>query len=254
MDKVCELGLLNYKVKHVFHPSEKRKFRCRYDYYWASVFEVEYTDHSGRPHTAFAEALNEALPHDCRPIFYAALWAKDSFKNSRHMVNETYDCWYILGTSKLNLYYDEYFKCQADQLLMTEMLNRYLILSTEILMSTFSHTGQWRYMYLSLEVIAGTVMRFLASLVSIALVRRILYLLKSRKSRFDSTGQVTDVYLIRLKQVCVLVAYFSVVSWLAVIARFVGHLWCSYIEEIYIHDICSTRFVVEVLVFNKSVM
>lgn len=38
--KVCELGLLNYKAKHVFYPSEKKKFRCRYDYYWASVFEV----------------------------------------------------------------------------------------------------------------------------------------------------------------------------------------------------------------------
>ena len=38
--KVCELGLLNYKAKHVFYPSEKKKFRCRYDYYCASVFEV----------------------------------------------------------------------------------------------------------------------------------------------------------------------------------------------------------------------
>lgn len=38
--KVCELGLLNYKAKHVFYPSEKKKFRCRYDYYWASVFKV----------------------------------------------------------------------------------------------------------------------------------------------------------------------------------------------------------------------
>ena len=38
--KVCELGLFNYKAKHVFYPFEKSKFRCRYDYYWASIFKV----------------------------------------------------------------------------------------------------------------------------------------------------------------------------------------------------------------------
>lgn len=38
--KVCELGFLNYKAKRVFYPSERKKFRCRYDYYWASVFKV----------------------------------------------------------------------------------------------------------------------------------------------------------------------------------------------------------------------
>jgi len=38
--KVCELGLLNYNAKIVFSSSEKRKFRCHYDYYWASVFKV----------------------------------------------------------------------------------------------------------------------------------------------------------------------------------------------------------------------
>ncbi|CAO2819722.1 unnamed protein product [Amaranthus hypochondriacus] len=37
--KICELGLLNYKAKRVFYPSERRKFRCRYDYYWASIFK-----------------------------------------------------------------------------------------------------------------------------------------------------------------------------------------------------------------------
>ncbi|XP_015083346.1 uncharacterized protein LOC107026776 isoform X2 [Solanum pennellii] len=38
--KVCELGLLNYKAKHVLYPSERKKFRCHYDYYWASVFKL----------------------------------------------------------------------------------------------------------------------------------------------------------------------------------------------------------------------
>lgn len=42
--------------------------------------QVEYTDHSGHPHTAFAEAPNEALPADCRPTFNAAWMTKDRFK------------------------------------------------------------------------------------------------------------------------------------------------------------------------------
>ncbi|KAM0070371.1 hypothetical protein Hdeb2414_s0001g00012371 [Helianthus debilis subsp. tardiflorus] len=203
--KVCELGLLNYKAKHVFYPSEKKKFRCRHDYYWASVFEVEYTDHSGHLHTAFAEAPNEALPLDCRPTFNAAWMAKDRFK-----VNETYDCWYTLGISKLNLYYDEFFNCQADHPSTTEMLKRYLILSMEMFTSWFSQKG--RSNIVSWGAIAGAVTGFVTSLITVAL-GRMLYLLKSR---IVSTSMIRDAYLIRLKRACFLVAYFSFVSWLAV--------------------------------------
>ncbi|XP_076937585.1 uncharacterized protein LOC143605275 [Bidens hawaiensis] len=204
--KVCELGLLNYKAKHVFYPSEKKKFRCHHDYYWASVFEVEYTDHSGHLHTAFAEAPNEALPFDCRPTFNAAWMAKDRFK-----VNETYDCWYTLGISKLNLYYDEFFNCQADHPSMTEMLKRYFILSGEMLTSWFSKTGRGPNV-MSWGAIAGAVTGFLTSLIAVAL-GRMLYLLKSH---IVSMGRVRDAYWIRVKRVCFLVAYFSFVSWLAV--------------------------------------
>ncbi|PWA67873.1 Leucine-rich repeat-containing protein [Artemisia annua] len=42
--------------------------------------QVEYTDHSGHPHIAFAEAPNEALLPDCRPTFNGAWLAKDKFK------------------------------------------------------------------------------------------------------------------------------------------------------------------------------
>ncbi|PWA42255.1 hypothetical protein CTI12_AA546510 [Artemisia annua] len=44
---------------------------------------VEYTDHSGHPHIAFAEAPNEALLPDCRPTFNGAWLAKDKFKGFR---------------------------------------------------------------------------------------------------------------------------------------------------------------------------
>ena len=41
--KVCKIGLLNIKEQHVFYPFERDKFRCRYDYYWASVFKVAFS-------------------------------------------------------------------------------------------------------------------------------------------------------------------------------------------------------------------
>ncbi|XP_039002163.1 uncharacterized protein LOC120128566 isoform X2 [Hibiscus syriacus] len=103
--KVCELGLLNYKANHVFYHSKNRKFKCRYDYYWSSVFKVEYRDHSlGQMQFAMAEAPNEALPLSCRPNFGSSWLTKDKFK-----VNETYDCWYMWGIPTVQLYNDGFF-------------------------------------------------------------------------------------------------------------------------------------------------
>ena len=31
---------MNYRAKHIFYPSSKRRFRCHDDYYWASVLQV----------------------------------------------------------------------------------------------------------------------------------------------------------------------------------------------------------------------
>ncbi|XP_068651144.1 uncharacterized protein [Aristolochia californica] len=88
--KVCALGVRNYNAKHVFYPTERRKFRCRHDYYWASVFKVEYEKTSGEGRYAVVEAPKEALPLDCRPDFGTAWLIKDKFK-----VNETYDCSFV---------------------------------------------------------------------------------------------------------------------------------------------------------------
>ncbi|KAK4846611.1 hypothetical protein QYF36_019834 [Acer negundo] len=139
--KVCELGVLNYKAKRVFYPFERSKFRCRYDYYWACVFEVEYIDHSiGQPRLALAEAPNEALPFNCRPNFGVAWLTKHKFK-----VNETYDCWYTPGISKVILYRDGFFSCHAKDPSTIEMVRRYLILSTKILQSWFSSKRRAKY-------------------------------------------------------------------------------------------------------------
>ncbi|KAB2070510.1 hypothetical protein ES319_A08G160200v1 [Gossypium barbadense] len=168
--KVCELGLLNYKAKHVFYSSENSKFRCRYDYYWTSVFKVEYTDHSlDQMQLALTEAPNEALPVSCRPDFGVAWLTKDKFK-----VNETYDCWYILGTPTVKLYNDGFFSCQAKDPSLTEMMKRYLILSIKILKSWFSSEGYARYW--KSEAIAGIVTGFSTSIITISFIRTLQHM------------------------------------------------------------------------------
>ncbi|KAG6506993.1 hypothetical protein ZIOFF_032327 [Zingiber officinale] len=84
--KVCQLGTLNHKANGAFYHLKKATFRCHYDYYWASIFEVQFEEYfSGQIFHAVAEVPKEALPHDCRPDFGIAWLTTLKFK-----VNETY--------------------------------------------------------------------------------------------------------------------------------------------------------------------
>ncbi|MBA0709611.1 hypothetical protein Golax_024637, partial [Gossypium laxum] len=225
--KVCELGLLNYKAKHVFYSSENSKFRCRYDYYWTSVFKVEYTDHSlGQMQLALTEAPNEALPVSCRPDFGVAWLTKDKFK-----VNETYDCWYISGTPTVKLYNDGFFSCQAKDPSLIEMMKRYLILFVFGCFERYSENStaakpvkvweermkvsEYRFpkgyaRYWRSEVIAGIVTGFSASVITISFIRTLQHM-KSWLPQAINT--------VLIKRVCFLLVYFSVMGWLA------SHYW-----------------------------
>ncbi|XP_044500932.1 uncharacterized protein LOC123222310 [Mangifera indica] len=200
--KVCELGVLNYKAKRVFYPFERSKFRCRYDYYWASVFKVEYIDHSGgQVRFALAEAPNEALPLNCRPNFGAAWLTKDKFK-----VNETYDCWYTSDISKVSLYRDGFFSCQEKEPSAIEMFRRYSILSTKIIQLWFTHNRKakyWRW-----ETIIGVFSGFLTPLITISIVR----ILQNIKSWMLAQA----FYTVFFKRACFLVVYLLVMGWLAI--------------------------------------
>ncbi|KAG8382062.1 hypothetical protein BUALT_Bualt05G0037700 [Buddleja alternifolia] len=203
--KVCELGLLNYKAKHVFDPFERKKYRCHYDYYWASVFKVEYIDHSGQAKFALAEAPNEALPSNCRPNFGAAWLTKDKFK-----VNETYECWYTFGISKVNINDEGLFDCQAKDPSTVEMLKRYSILFTRILKSSFFTWGsisQWRW-----DLILGLITGFTTSLLSISLVGFIWPLISIIRRLFASPHRNT----ILLKRVCLFALHFSFMGWVTI--------------------------------------
>ncbi|CAH2078558.1 unnamed protein product [Thlaspi arvense] len=199
--KVCGIGLLNIKAQHVFYPFERDKFRCRYDYYWASVFKVEYKDHlMGQTRLAFSEAPNEALPPECRPNFGAALLTKDNFK---------------AGIPKIKLYRDGFFGCQANDVSFTDIFKQYAVLFSKLLVSWFNGKGRpkyWRY-----DVIAGIVSGFSTSLITVFMVR----ILRHAKSWFPRAccsvkRQFSKVnLLVQVKRACLLLVYFSILGWMA---------------------------------------
>eukprot|EP00252_Welwitschia_mirabilis_P018148 TRINITY_DN40389_c0_g1_i1.p1 TRINITY_DN40389_c0_g1~~TRINITY_DN40389_c0_g1_i1.p1 ORF type:complete len:335 (+),score=33.93 TRINITY_DN40389_c0_g1_i1:261-1265(+) len=123
-DKVCQLGLLNYNAKNILLPSGTRRFRCRYDYYWTSVFKVQYKLlESNSPVEAEAEAPIEALPLDCRPDFSFALRTAQAFK-----VNETYLCKYTPGKSTVDIVEQNYFNCSVAEPTVFELIRRLVLL------------------------------------------------------------------------------------------------------------------------------
>ncbi|XP_061953087.1 uncharacterized protein LOC133675651 [Populus nigra] len=208
--KICEPGFLNYKAKHVFYPYNRSKFRCRYDYYWASVFEVEYKDYSlGQTQFALAEAPNEALPLNCRPNFGAAWLTKDKFK-----VNKTYDCWYTSGILKVSLYRDDLFNCQAKDPSQVEMIKRFFILSKEMLHSSLvqkkGKAGYWRW-----ETIAGVIAGFSTSIITISFIR-ILQHIKSWFRLPSVARMFSHNNIVFFKRACFLVAYISFMGWLTI--------------------------------------
>lgn len=122
--KVCQMGLLNFNSKNVLLSTGNSRYRCYYDYYWASVFKVEYKPHAlSQTIHAAAEAPQEALPVECRPNFSSAWKIKDKFK-----VNETYHCKYTPGKSKVDIVGDNFFSCSAKEVSLFELISRVSIL------------------------------------------------------------------------------------------------------------------------------
>ncbi|XP_073301761.1 uncharacterized protein [Primulina huaijiensis] len=204
--KVCELGLLNYKAKHAFYQSERKRYRCHYDYYWASIFKVEYVDHSGQARFAFAEAPNEALPSNCRPNFGAAWLTKDKFK-----VNETYQCWYTLGISKVSMNHKGLFDCQAQDPSTVEMLKRYSMLFIRMSKSWFSNGASirwWRW-----DMIAGLIAGLTTSFLSITLAALLRQFISMIYRVCASRVSLRYPSIILTKRACLFLVYLSFMSW-----------------------------------------
>ncbi|KAF5198288.1 exopolysaccharide production negative regulator [Thalictrum thalictroides] len=180
--KVCELGLLNYKAKNVFYPSQSSKFRCRYDYYWTSVFKVEYREHSsGQTRRALVEAPKEALPFDCRPSFSVAWLTKERFK-----VNETYNCRYMPGISQVDIYSDSLFNCNAKDPSIAEMVKRYFILFTGMAYSFYLGEAKSESF---MGALVGMFVGIFTALISVSLVR----LLQTPKSKQAKNPEAVEL-------------------------------------------------------------
>ncbi|XP_008800003.2 uncharacterized protein LOC103714512 isoform X2 [Phoenix dactylifera] len=202
--KVCELGLLNYKAEHVFYPSEKRRFRCHDDYYWASVFEVEYKEYfSGQIFHAVAEAPKQALPHDCRPSFSTAWLTKMKYK-----VNETYSCRYILGSQKADLYSDDLFNCHLKEPSTAEMIRRIFILFTRSCSEIGSSGRQMLY------TVIGIVSGMLVSMCVVIVIKSVQVLALAMAKKWDANKHQIRVSAFRCRRACLFVAYFFALGWL----------------------------------------
>ncbi|XP_010918083.1 uncharacterized protein [Elaeis guineensis] len=202
--KVCELGLLNYKAEHVFYPSEKRRFRCHDDYYWASVFEVEYKEYfSGQIFHAVAEAPKQALPHDCRPSFGTAWSTKMKFK-----VNETYSCRYILGSQKADLYSDDLFNCHSKEPSTIEMIRRMFILFTRSC-SEIGSSGR-RMVYGVIGIVSG----MLVSLCVVIVIKSLQVLALAMVKEWAANKHQIRVSAFQCTRAFLLVAYFFAMGWL----------------------------------------
>lgn len=203
--KVCELGLLNFKANHVFYTSSKTGFRCRYDYYWSSVFEVEYREYfSGQILHAVAEAPKEALPIDCRPSFGTAWSNKMRFK-----VNETYSCRYTPGSPKAEIDWGDIFGCQAKDPSMAEIAWRFFILLTRTSYSDMRRPGRK-----ALYAVAGAVSGMLVSMCLVILAKCVQVSAQALARRWHSLKPRLVVYAVHFRRLCLFVAYFSAMGWL----------------------------------------
>ncbi|XP_068635423.1 uncharacterized protein [Aristolochia californica] len=207
--KVCELGVLNYNAKHVFYPMERRKFRCRYDYYWASVFKVEYEETSGERRYAVAEAPKEALPLDCRPGFGTAWLIKDKFK-----VNETYDCKYRPSNSKVDMFFDSFFKCQEEDPSVLEMIRRTSMFFASFMDSLSTNRESSQNIFLGAT--SGLICGMLISVLFIIFIRFLQVTKLRLAAKWSSSKSHIAVCAAQCRGACVLVAYFSAMGWLTV--------------------------------------
>ncbi|CAN1306449.1 hypothetical protein LINPERPRIM_LOCUS26804, partial [Linum perenne] len=177
------------------------------------LLQVEYEDQSlGQRRYALAEAPSEALPHNCRPNFAAALITKHKFK-----VNETYNCWHRAGVSKVSLHGDDVYHCNIKEPSVLEMMNRQLQLSTDALSSLFFlENGNARYW--KWEVMAGALTGFLASLFTIVCFSAVYSVMPQISVTWTCILSVLTrtINLVVLRRACFFVAYFSFMGWLTI--------------------------------------
>ncbi|XP_078440079.1 exopolysaccharide production negative regulator isoform X1 [Wolffia australiana] len=202
--KVCELALPNCNSKYSRYPLGKPKIICHDDYYWASVFNVEYKEYfSGRMIRGVAESPKEALPIHCRPNFNKAWLTKSKFK-----VNETYNCSYSLGTFKADVHPDHLFNCPEDAPSVAETTRRMLSL-----LKSFYWNGieSWAHV---LAVATGSLGWLVSSMLVVSTVQLLFARWLSLTNKLYPLKQQISVLAMQIRRPCILLFYVSAVGWL----------------------------------------
>lgn len=136
--KICTPRLLSNARDTVVMRS---KFRCCFEYYWASVFKVEFKPFlSEMPVQAAAEVPQEALPAHCRPGFGPAWTLKEKYQ-----VNRTYPCKYTPGSLETVDIAEEFFAhCKSEKVTVLKLIKQawiVLFFSEQWIFSTSSQAG-----------------------------------------------------------------------------------------------------------------
>eukprot|EP00250_Pteridium_aquilinum_P009598 c18783_g1_i2 orf=957-1580(+) len=119
----------------------RSRFRCYFEYYWASVFKVEYKPYSSELLVeATSEVPKAALPAYCRPGF-GRLWIlKEKYK-----VNGTYPCKYSPGSLEMvDIAEDLFVKCKPEKVTVLSLFKQAwmgLFFSEQWIFSSSSQAG-----------------------------------------------------------------------------------------------------------------
>lgn len=185
-----------------------RKFRCYFEYYWASVFKVEFKPYSSN---LLVEAVSEvpkaALPASCRPGF-GPVW----ILKEKYQVNVTYPCKYSLGSSGMVDMADDLFaKCKSEKVTILNLIKQSLtalFFSEQWIFSSRSQAGLvFRKALNAILFAAGYSVLVTGFARTVCEMRSMLY-------GSNSFSVVEKVYFeVRLQITCMLMATLVGASW-----------------------------------------
>lgn len=186
----------------------RSKFRCYFDYYWASVFKVELRPYSS---DLLVEAVSEvpraALPAHCRPDF-GPLW----ILKEKYQVNGTYPCKYSPGSSGVvDIVEDLFAKCKAEKVTILNLIRQALMViffSEQWILSSTSQGGR------AVRKALHSILFAVCYSVLTAGFARTTCKIRSLLYGSDSFSVVEKVYFeVRLQITCMLMATLVGASW-----------------------------------------
>lgn len=176
----------------------RSKFRCYFEYYWASVFKVEFKPYSSElPVRAVSEVPKAALPAYCRPGF-GGVW----ILREMYQVNRTYPCKYTPGHLEMvDIAEDLFANCKAEKVSALSLFKQawmVLLFSDQWSTSQSGIVARKALSYISFAACYSVIITGFARIV--CFIRSMLY-------GPDSLSNIDKVYFeVRLQLTCMFMA------------------------------------------------